>query len=105
METRLEGKIDDKFNKILERLDGSSGKTNDEKGMNQEAEVVTKETTEVVDFREETSTITEVTQRTKEMVKVEVNFQGNIKITQTTRGLCYRPTGDQGFKQRPTGKM
>lgn len=31
METRLEGKIDDKFNKILEKLDGSSGKTNEEK--------------------------------------------------------------------------
>lgn len=68
------------------------------KGMNQEAEVVTKETTEVVDIREETSTTTEVTQMTKDMVKVEVNFRGNIKVTQTTRGLCYRPTGDQGFK-------
>lgn len=55
------------------------------KGMNQEAEVVTKETTEVVDFGEETSTITEVTRMTKEMVKV--NFRGNIKVTQTTRGL------------------
>lgn len=57
------------------------------KGMNQEAEVVTKETTEVVDFGEETSTITEVTRMTKEMVKVKVNFRGNIKVTQTTRGL------------------
>lgn len=28
METRLEGKIDDKFNKITEKLDGSSATTN-----------------------------------------------------------------------------
>lgn len=28
METRIEGKIDDKFNKITEKLDGSSAKTN-----------------------------------------------------------------------------
>lgn len=30
-ETRLKGKIDDKFHKILEKLYGSSGKTNNEK--------------------------------------------------------------------------
>lgn len=28
METRLEGKTDDKLNKIIEKLDGSSDKTN-----------------------------------------------------------------------------
>lgn len=30
METSLEGKIDDKLNKIIEKLDGSSAKTNNE---------------------------------------------------------------------------
>lgn len=31
MEIRFEGKIDDKFNKILEKLDGFLGKINEEK--------------------------------------------------------------------------
>lgn len=54
--------------------------------MNQEAEVNTKKTKEVVDFGEETSTITEVTQMIEEMVKVEVSFQGSIKTKVTSIG-------------------
>lgn len=54
--------------------------------MNQAAEVNTKKTKEVVDFGEETSTITEVTQMIEEMVKVEVSFQGSIKTKVTSIG-------------------
>lgn len=54
--------------------------------MNQEAEVNTKKTKEVVDFGEETSTITEVTQMIEEMVKVEVSSQGSIKTKVTSIG-------------------
>lgn len=46
---------------------------------NQEAKVVTKETTEVLD----TSKITEITQMTED----KVNFRGSIKVTETSRGL------------------